>query len=391
MNVLYVATYEGLSGASYSLLGMICELREKGVNPFVILLKDGKLRQKLEENNIPYLIVRGYPWVIASDRKTKFRDKLFWIAKKIMNYLADKKVETIIRKKQIDVIHINAFTAAVGVNAAKKTGIPCIWHIREFVEEDLKKEFWNKKKSLFYLSKADIAIAISESVYNKFKAESPKSNIVVVYNGVPNREYLRIRDQEILNNDVVNVLIPGRIDPGKGHEELIDAIELLVKKEKANVHLKIAGVSQSKEYGNYIKEKVRASDLDNNIEFLGYRDDLPDLYKKADIVVVASRAEAFGRVTVEAMMAGCLVIGADTAGTKELIQSKYGLLYEQGVSTDLAEKILFAMKNKEKMKKIANNAREHALNCYSAKRNAQDILKLYDKCLKKYRKDEHFE
>lgn len=49
MNVLYVATYEGLTGASYSLLGMINELKTYGVNPLVVLLKDGKLKKRIRK------------------------------------------------------------------------------------------------------------------------------------------------------------------------------------------------------------------------------------------------------------------------------------------------------------------------------------------------------
>ena len=48
-----------------------------------------------------------------------------------------------------------------------------------------------------------------------------------------------------------------------------------------------------------------------------------------DIALVASCSEAFGRVTVEAMLAGMLVIGADVAGTSELIcDGVNGILYE---------------------------------------------------------------
>ena len=102
------------------------------------------------------------------------------------------------------------------------------------------------------------------------------------------------------------------------------------------------------------------------------------MYKKADSAIVASKAEAFGRVTVEAMMAGTLVIGANTAGTKELIGENYGLLYEQGNAIDLADKIIYAMQNSEKMSLIAKNAREYSLQRFSAGRNAREIFDVYE-------------
>lgn len=381
MNVLYIATYEGLSGASYSLIGMIKELRKIGINPLVVLLKDGKLRPKLEENNIPYIIIRGYPWVIAENKRNNLKNKVFWMIKRIINCIADRKISKVIRYNKIDIVHINAFTASVGLKAAHKNNIPCIWHIREFVEEDLKKVFWNKNRAIKYLATADQSIAISKSVYEKFKKQSPSSNIKVVYNGVLNKDYQEARKNKIFEETPIKILISGRIDPGKGHEELIDALQQLVAKG-VNVRLRVAGVSQSKEYEAYIKKKVNNLNLEQNITFLGFRNDLPDLYKDSDITVVASKAEAFGRVTVEAMMAGSLVIGADTAGTKELIQQDYGLLYKQGDSTDLVNKILYALEHKDEMRIIANTARNYALQYYTAERNAQEIFELYEMVMK---------
>ncbi len=388
MKVLYIATYEGLSGASYSLLGMINELRKKGVNPLVILLKDGQLKTKLEENNIPYMIVHGYPWVVSKERKGKIKYKAYWLLKSIINMSADYKIAKVIKNNKIDLIHINALTAAVGFNAAQIKKIPCIWHIREFVEEDLQKEFWNKEKAMLYLAKADEAIAISESVKEKFQKQAPESKIEVIYNGVAVDDYLIRRKQEIFKNETVRLIISGRIDPGKGHFELIEAIKKIEEKGIVNIRLQIVGVSQSKQFDENIRKKVCDLNLQKYIEFLGYRNDLPQLYKESDIAIVASKSEAFGRVTVEAMMAGSLVIGANTAGTKELIGENYGLLYEQGNADDLAQKIIYAIQNKNEMRIITQNAYIHALEEFSATKNAENVYKEYECILKNRLKNE---
>ena len=62
-----------------------------------------------------------------------------------------------------------------------------------------------------------------------------------------------------------------------------------------------------------------------------FQSDLYELRKHADIALMCSRGEALGRVTVEAMLSENLVIGADSAGTKEIIQNKVtGYLYKTG-------------------------------------------------------------
>lgn len=382
MRILFIATYEGLSGASYSLIGMINELRKYHIDPMVILLKSGKLENKLRENNIPYMIVRGYPWVISKERKSNIKYRFFWLIKKIINIKAEHVITDVIQKNNIELLHINASTASIGFAASKKTKIPCVWHIREFVEEDLGKEFWNKTKAMECLSKATTVIAISKCVRDKFKTQLAKSaHIEVIYNGISILPYIKERNTPIFSSNQITIIISGRIDPGKGHIELIDALELIIKNGMQNICLQIVGKSQQKEYEDYIKKYVLEKKLEKNISFLGYREDVPDLYKKADISIVASKAEAFGRVTVEAMMAGTLVIGANTAGTKELINDTYGLLYEQGNAVDLANKIIFAIKNKDKMSEIALNAKEYALKNFSALKNAEQVLEVYSTIL----------
>ena len=59
----------------------------------------------------------------------------------------------------------------------------------------------------------------------------------------------------------------------------------------------------------------------DNVKFLGIRKDIYSLMKNAMALVVSSPSEGFGFITVEAMLNGCLVIGRNTAGTKEAGES----------------------------------------------------------------------
>ena len=95
-------------------------------------------------------------------------------------------------------------------------------------------------------------------------------------------------------------------------------------------------------------------------------------------MLVCSKYEAFGRVTVEAMMAGCLVIGANSGGTIELIEDgSTGVLFESGDYVDLVNKMIYVIENKNNAKKIAKNGRNVALQCFTALINASNIRNLY--------------
>lgn len=90
------------------------------------------------------------------------------VNKNIINNIAEFKIKSIVKENNIDIIHINASTAGVGYKTSKELGIPCVWHIREFVEEDLKKNI-GIKKAMECISNASRVIAISQSVKENFK------------------------------------------------------------------------------------------------------------------------------------------------------------------------------------------------------------------------------
>lgn len=382
MRVLLIATYEGMSGASYSLLGMLENYKKMGLYPYVILIKHGEMETYLEEYGIPYKIIRGFVWVSPLTTKITIKQRFIRKIKEILNWVADLRIAYFIKKNQIELLHINAFTADVGYCAARLTNVKCVWHIREFVEEDLGKKHWNEKKALKELEHADKVIAISQSVKDKFSSKVPKADITVVYNGISTDEYIKKRVNAPFEKDEVTITIAGRIDKGKGHEELLKAMYLLKQEGVNNLKLQIVGVGQNDGFVDSLKNYIIEKDLSDCITFLGYRKDVSTIFKNSDIVVVASKAEAFGRVTVEAMMAGALVIGADTAGTKELIKTLYGLLYQQGSSISLAKIIRYALENKKEMQIIASEARNYALHNFTAEQNAKKMVKVYKTLLK---------
>lgn len=106
------------------------------------------------------------------------------------------------------------------------------------------------------ISNASRVIAISQSVKEKFQIQLTDPKLNVIYNGVPISGYLVKREKCIFSDKNIKLIISGRIDPGKGHKELIEAISLIVERGIVNINLKIVGSSQNKEYEKQIKEMV---------------------------------------------------------------------------------------------------------------------------------------
>src|SRR5699024_6168164 len=123
--------------------------------------------------------------------------------------------------------------------------------------------------------------------------------------------------------------------------------------------------------------KMNKYNLEDIIFFTGYKNDMDKVWEESDVAIVSSTAEAFGRVTVEAMMNENLVIGANSKGTAEIIQNKYGLLYIQGNYNSLANQIIYVLENTKDIKKVIRKSSQYAFNNFTSEINSQKLLNTY--------------
>ncbi|PXW35304.1 UNVERIFIED_CONTAM: hypothetical protein DES50_101249 [Williamsia faeni] len=121
----------------------------------------------------------------------------------------------------------------------------------------------------------------------------------------------------------VRLTLVGRWSPGKGTDVAVKAVRLLNERGTASSLRLVGGVYPGKEW---FEDKLR-SEADSSVEFVEFRNDVWGLYADSDIVLVPSRAESFGNVAVEGMLAGRPVIAAATQGLVEIVKDgETGLL-----------------------------------------------------------------
>jgi len=124
----------------------------------------------------------------------------------------------------------------------------------------------------------------------------------------------KIKDLRFKNNNSrVKVLYVGRLSAEKNAGLLIRAFKNL----KGDYELQIVGKGQGE---NELK-RFAADDL--RIYFLGQRssDELPEIFRSADIFVLSSNTESFGQVLLQAAAAGCAIIATATPGAKTILDN----------------------------------------------------------------------
>ena len=385
VKVLFVSSDNNATSGAFLSMVKLCSIMQQdfGLQIRVILPCKGSGQEILQENNISFKIISSFNWFIPYKPRTiKRRIKRFlcnfWMpVTEIYNMVAIKKLCAYVKREQFDIIHINTSCTYVGAIVALKTKTPFVWHIREFLEEDQERCIWNKNQAYELISKANKVVAISKGIYDKYSKKIPKANIVQIYNGIDENRFTCVQ-RNLFSDEIVHLVIVGSINKSKGQEQAILACKDLYDKGIRNFELKIVG--KNSEYAKDLEKKVRAFGLEEWIQFTGPQKEVEKIYQQADITLMCSAAEAFGRVTVQAMMSGTLVIGANAGGTVELIKDNItGILYESGNYKDLAKKISFVIENKEEMKGIAKAGQNYMLGNMTAKKNAESIYTLYKK------------
>jgi glycosyltransferase involved in cell wall biosynthesis len=104
---------------------------------------------------------------------------------------------------------------------------------------------------------------------------------------------------------------------------------------------------------------VRQLGCENNVRFLGFRKDLPDLMKSADLFILPSVAEAFGLVLTEAIYLGTPVVATRVGGIPEIVDNGIdGLLVPPAESTALADAVVNLLTNAERRAEMSGKGRE---------------------------------
>jgi len=382
-NIMYIFNDSGIGGAAMSLLDTLKEIK-KYINPIIIIPNSAN-----EEVDIRFkgLCISVYKIHFSTDYV------------KVGNVTAEKKLQDfkqsykaalqlipIIEKENIDLIHINSSVSYFAAIVALMTHIPYIWHIRELMEEQFDCEFINKNLKISLLKRADRLIAISDYVkktyYDKYDLEA-----IRLYNGLDINKF----KQDILlkNNYENNFLVAAAITPQKGQINVIEAAEILIKKGY-DIHIDIVGNG----FAGYVwalEKYIKRKGLENHINIIPFQNDLSSLRGIASYAITSSQNEALGRVTIEAMLAGNIVIGARSGGTTEIIgkNEERGFLYELGNIKSLSDTMEKAIKcDNEKKKAFLQEAQKYAEETFSSEKYCIELLKIYDEVISLFEPNE---
>lgn len=382
MKVLCIlSSVSPFGGSSKSFLRLVKELTSVyDVEMLVCVPSMGGVCEDLKLLNnvrIEVLNVRFnvYPHCSSIKDCLLFLPKLIWHF--IINTLAYLKLKRLAILYKPDIIYTNVGVVNVGYKVAKKLNIPHIYHLREYQDKHFRMNIIPSMQrfKMDLKGKNNYNICITNGIQKHFNLIG-YSNSKVIYNPCFSKNSV-----SFYRNKEKYFLFVGRLDEKKGVYDVLEAFSKFYVKDK-DYKLLLAGVPSDGNMDVLLKEAQRLG-IETAVDFLGMRNDVFDLMRKATLTIMASDWEGFGLVTAEAMGCGCLVVGKDNTGTKE--QFDNGLNF-------IGEEIALRFQNVDELSDIMvdvtyrgvefyfpmiENAQKTVVNFYTIEESAKQVYNFY--------------
>lgn len=374
IKVLYIIDTLNGSGAEQSLAEITSNFKKTEV-VFVHLYVGEMLKPWIEKQGIK---------VYSLNIKSKYGYKT-----------AQKSLTEIYNKEKPDIIHSTLYRADMVARKMKKR-YPQIPLIGSFVNNSytplryknksilMKIKLWLAYKRDYYTAKS-VDYFISNSLTIK-KSEGgalkiPENKVKVIYRGRDGNRFSTVSTQEIesvrkelglgKNNKVL--LNVSRLIERKGQLDLIKIFPKVLESNPQSI-LVFAGHG---EYKKVLQKECEKLNIANKVHFLGRRRDVEVLLKLADIFIYPSYAEGLPGALIEAMFAKKIIIASNIGENLECVNSESALIYKKANQAELREKILYALKNLEKLKILGETAQSQAYSKFEINSIAEEYEKTY--------------
>lgn len=373
----YTDTYlPNRDGVVTSILNFRKELERRGHEVFIFA--SGTKKQKMENKDPKVFFYRGIPFKPYPQYKIA-----------LFPFLSSRTV----RKLDIDIVHSHGIATMgwAAQRAARSLKVPYIATLHTLIPlathylvkgERTKRVVttiaWKYLK--IYFNNCDAPTAPSRTIKEVMEAHGIKETYVLP-NGIDFKKFSRSSDGKEVRRwwgleDKRVILHLGRLVLEKNLDVLIRAA-LFILEEEPDTRFLIVGKGPA---AHHYMKMTKEMGVDRYFIFTGFVEDryVPQYYAAADVVIIPSKFETQGLVTLEAMAAGRKVVGANYLATKEIISDGVnGFLFNPDDPEDCAEKVIKALKADKGMTEAARKKASE----YSVERCTDRLIRFYEEMM----------
>lgn len=233
-------------------------------------------------------------------------------------------------KEEYEMVHFHTPVASIiGRIAAKIARIPYViytahgFHFFEGASKISWLLYYPLEKVMARLT--DALITINNEDFKRAKNFRVRDKVYFVPGvGVETKEFAFENEAKIKQNkraelglsdtDFVIVCV-AELNDNKNQNQLIEAVQVLTRKYN-EVKCLLVGVGESEQA---LKDKVKSLNLNNTIQLLGFRNDIPELLAAGDVIALLSKREGLPKALMEALAASKPIVSTDIRGSRDTV------------------------------------------------------------------------
>ena len=365
MNILFLTNHLNVGGITSYLLTLAPGLKARGHTVYLASGGGEDLSEFLKAG------VECIPLPLRT--KQEIHPKVF---------ISALKAEREVRKRSIDVVHSNTRTTQVAACLIKHwTKVSHVSTCHGFFKPKLVRRLfpcWGEE-----------TIAISEPVKEHLVRDMGvrADAITVIHNGIDAERFSpcisadrRAYKKKLGFADGPLVGIIARLSDVKGHRYLIEAMKT-VSISFPDARLLIVGEGKMH---HDLNGWTQCLNLQEYVRFVPSVSDTRDVLSALDVFVMPSLHEGLGLALMEAMAAGCPVVGSAVGGIKSLIQHEVtGLLSKPADADSIAAAIIRFLKDPAEGALMGRQARDFIRDRFSREDMVLKTEEVYQRCLSK--------
>lgn len=360
--VLYLLNYAGKAGTERYVETLVRFLGGSRIKPYFAYHEGGLLVERMEAMGVP---------VRQIEMKSRFDRK------------AAKALAALCREWSIDLVHCHYLREHYIALLAKKYAPALrVVYTNHFIR---KNDAMTRISNRWMDRRQDQIIAVCNRGKQQLIANGWSGDrIQVIFNGVDpaawtgERSASTLRAELHLPEDRFVMLCASRFAEDKGHKYLIDSLKRLTEICNIPFTMVLAGDGPLLEAS---KAQIQALGLEESVKWIGFREDVKNLYHGSDLYINASRHEALSFLIIEAMAAGLPVIATDMGGNRDIVnpESGCGLLVEYDNPRSMADAMKRMIEDRDLLARCRENALITIREKFDIHKLAEDTYQVYEK------------
>ena len=400
--ILYVDHTAKMGGGEVALFNLVTSLDRTRFTPVVVLASEGRLADRLRTHGVETHVLPLDPAILDTRKDSLGLRSVLRLQQSFRCLAYAGRLARFARTRGAAMIHTNSLKSDLyGGLAGRLARVPVVWHVRDHIDAQY---LPGPVAAAFRALARWVPSAVITNSQSTLRRLDPSGlqQTAVVYSGVVAESFSpplggQVRvihdgyNQQDFGAEGVSreapgsaVTLIGRIAPWKGqHIFLKAAAAVLPFFPEARFRVVGSPLFGEHEYEQSLHALARELGIASQVEFLGFREDVPAVLAETDVVVHASTlGEPFGQVVIEGMAAGKPVIATDGGALPEIVEDgKTGLLVPMDDAPALAAAVTRLLNDPALARSLGRAGQQRVQDRFTIRHTVAKVEALYEQML----------